>query len=369
MKKLNWHFERKSLAEDYLKIVYQGAINRIALLDVRRTGKTSFLLKDFFPVALKHKFVPIYINLWLDPVNPSTAIISSIRSTLDALDETSSVKLKNLAATNIRKIEVGNSLIGKLGVEFADSEVKTVNSSDLLEINTLIEKLVNKCGDKAILIIDEIQHLSSSAKFDSIQRSLRTALDTHNELNVIYSGSSRSGIDAMFADKDKAFFNSAMMIDLPRLGDEFVAHCREILKENFDLSYNTSDLIDFYHSVDRSPYWMMQLSNYLLAYKVNLAEAIAFISDLIIADGGFERMSQSLNKTDKAVLHFVLNNKDRIYTEVSMNKLSVLTNVKITPSKIQTSIIKLKSKGVISQCGKVFYMEMHGFLQYLNNEN
>ncbi|WP_022942544.1 hypothetical protein [Psychromonas hadalis] len=107
---------------------------------------------------------------------------------------------------------------------------------------------------------------------------------------------------------------------------------------------------------------------FLLANKENLVEAIEFISDLIIVDGNFERMSQSLNKTDKVILHFILSNKDRTYTEASLSKLSVTSNIKITSSKIQTSIKKLKYKGIISQRGKLFYMEVHGFLKYLDNE-
>lgn len=368
MKRINWHFERKALAKDYLEVVYQGAINRIALLDVRRTGKTSFLLKDFYPVALENGFVPVYVNLWIDPANPAMAIVNAIKSALEALDDTTTGKLKKLANANIRKVEVGNSVMGKIGVDFSDKDVAAVTSSDLVVINALIEEFATKCDDKAVLIIDEIQHLASSSLFDALQRSLRTALDTNSQINVVYSGSSRSGIDAMFSDKDKAFFNSAMMIDFPRLSDEFVQHCSTILKDNFSLDYNIEELIAFYNETDRSPYWMMQLSNYLLANKCPLEDALKFISELIVVDGDFVNISKSLTKSDKAVLQFVIDDKEQIFSADSMEELSVKAKTKMTASKIQTSMRKLKSKGIISQRGKQFYIELHGFVNYLEGE-
>ncbi|MFT4926901.1 MAG: hypothetical protein ACI8WB_003001, partial [Phenylobacterium sp.] len=242
MKKLNWHFGRTELALKYLKIVYQGAINRIALLDVRRTGKKSFLLKDFFPTALDQGFTPIYINLWSDPDNPALTILSAIEKTLAALETNPKSVLKDIASTEVKKVEVGSSLFGKMALEFSDKKAAAASDSELIQISEVLARLAVKCGDKAILIIDEVQHLATSHKFDTIQRALRTALDTHSTINLVYSGSSRSGIDAMFSDKDKAFFNSAFMIDFPRLDRAFVAHCRDTLQQYFDLDYNVNEL-------------------------------------------------------------------------------------------------------------------------------
>jgi hypothetical protein len=110
MKKVNWHFQRKALAESYLQTLYQGAVSRIALLDVRRTGKTTFLLKDLFPIALENGFVPIYINLWSEPDNPTLAITQNLNHALLVLDDKVTSKLREVANTEIKKLEVGNNV-------------------------------------------------------------------------------------------------------------------------------------------------------------------------------------------------------------------------------------------------------------------
>jgi len=179
MKKIDWHYHRQALAHSYLKNVYQGSVGRIALLDVRRTGKTSFLLNDFFPEAINNGFIPIYVNLWLEPENPALAIISAIEKTLNVLKDSARSKLKSIANTEIKKIEVGNTLIGRIGVEFTKKNAVHPTQSQLLAINTGFANLAKQGDGKVVLIIDEIQHLATHKHFDNIQRSLRTALDTY----------------------------------------------------------------------------------------------------------------------------------------------------------------------------------------------
>lgn len=365
MKKIDWHFERKALATHYLKTVYQGAINRIALLDVRRTGKTSFLLKDLYPVALENGFVPVYINLWTESENPATLIVSSIEQTLRAYKDKSSNTLKDIANTQIKKVEVGNSLLGKVAMEFDAKRAVEASQSDLLAINSALAELVKHCGDKVLIIIDEIQHLATSDKFDATQRALRTALDTFSDVCVVYSGSSRSGIDAMFSDKDKAFFNSAFLIDFPRLDREFVARCQQILKQDFSLNYNINELNDCYNSFDQSPFWFIQLVNYLLVNQASLKDGLLFVEAAIIQDGGFERLKTRVKPLDKQVLHALLANNSQMYSEQTLKSFSKKVGKKVTPSSVQASIRKLKTMGVISQYSDRYYAELPGFIKYL----
>ena len=152
MNKFSWYYKRPDLALKYLRIVYQGAINRIALLDVRRTGKTSFLLNDFYGVAIENGFVPVYANLWAEPDNPAKAILSAVSKTLQALQSDPASTLSNIAKSEVKKVEVGNTLLGKLAVEFDHKKIEAPSGSDLTQINVLLAELAAQCDDKAILI-------------------------------------------------------------------------------------------------------------------------------------------------------------------------------------------------------------------------
>jgi hypothetical protein len=368
MKKVDWHFGRTDLALKYLKIVYQGAMNRIALLDVRRTGKTSFLLKDFFPTALEQGFVPIYVNLWSDPDNPALTILSAIEKTLATLQTNPKSTLRNIAKTEVKKVEVGSSVFGKVALEFSDKKANAATESNLIKISETLARLALECGDKAILIIDEIQHLATSNKFDAIQRTLRTALDTHSTINLVYSGSSRSGIDAMFSDKDKAFFNSAFMIDFPRLDREFVQHCRDILQQTFDLDYNVNELYEHYNQLDRSPFWLIQLVNYLMVNHASLNEGMEFVNAAIIEDGHFKSKAKELNPTDVAVLFYIVDGHERLYSDSAIDTLSKTAQRKLTKSTIQGSVKKLTNKQIITHYSSKYYLELPGFIQYLKSQ-
>ncbi|OHU84348.1 MULTISPECIES: hypothetical protein [Pseudoalteromonas] len=367
MKKINWHFQRKALAESYLQTVYQGAVSRIALLDVRRTGKTTFLLKDLYPIALDNGFIPVYVNLWGEPENPTLAITQALSSTLNVLNQSVKGKLSDIANSEIKKLEVGNNVFGKATIEFSDSNAHKPSQSELYKINQLVEALFNKCGDKALIIIDEIQHLASSEKFLSVQHALRTALDTYSDISVVFAGSSRSGVNAMFTDKDRPFYDSAFMIDFPRLGDEFVKHCCDTLSKHFNLHYDPLEVGDFYEEIDKSPFWMMKLMTYLMANQTSLKEGREYIKALMIQDGDFENLKKRLRELDIAVLSLIKKGCTALYSTSTIEKLSKITKSDITTSAVQTSVKKLKSMVIISQYGEKYYIESPGFIKYLED--
>ena len=121
---------------------------------------------------------------------------------------------------------------------------------------------------KPLLIIDEIQHLAQSDHFYPRQGALRTAFDLHGDrLPVVYAGSSRSGIQAMFADDKMPFYNSAYMADFPTMGIELVRHCCNILKDRFGLSYDRQEVADiFARCFDHSPFWLSELIQQLVMH-------------------------------------------------------------------------------------------------------
>jgi len=369
MKKVNWHFQRKALAESYLKTVYQGAVSRIALLDVRRTGKTTFLLKDLFPIALDNGFVPVYINLWAEPEDPALAITQALSSTLSVVNESFKGKLSEIARTEVRKLEVGNNVFGKATIEFSDKKAHKPSESELYKITQLVEALFNKCGEKGLIIIDEIQHLASSDKFLPIQHALRTALDTYSDICVVFAGSSRSGVNAMFSDKDKPFYDSAFMIDFPRLGEEFVKHCCDTLRNHFTLNYDPIAVNAFYEEIDKSPFWMMKLTTYLMANQASLKEGTDYIKALMVQDGDFENLKKRLKALDMAILHLIRQGHTTLYSHTSIEYLGKETGKNVTASSIQTSVKKLKNMGIISQYGDKYYMESPGFIRYLATQS
>jgi hypothetical protein len=85
--------------------------------------------------------------------------------------------------------------------------------------------------------------LITAKEFSPLQYMLRTIFDELNEtIGVLYTGSSRSGIEAMFNNKNMPFFNSANQVAFPLLSNDYVSHINAMLKKHFNLNYSTTEL-------------------------------------------------------------------------------------------------------------------------------
>jgi uncharacterized protein len=85
----SWHFARHALARRYLRQLIQGPGDPLVLVNVRRIGKTTFLLKDLAPAALEAGMLPVYIDLWQNRADPLAAINYALQEAIDDLDRVS----------------------------------------------------------------------------------------------------------------------------------------------------------------------------------------------------------------------------------------------------------------------------------------
>ncbi|NIB43485.1 hypothetical protein HBA55_28005 [Pseudomaricurvus alkylphenolicus] len=364
---IDWHYARPELAQTYLTSVTQGIMTRMALLGVRRVGKTEFLLRDFCPVALDNGYLPIYMNLWSEPEQPHLTVLQALQSTLAA---EGTDKIKQVLSTEVRKLELGNSLLGKVGMEFAGSAEKA-SSQELLTIGTCIAELVEAPKLTPVLVIDEVQHLAENEAFLPLQSALRTAFDTAGrELAVVYAGSSRNGIRAMFSDSNKPFYNSAYMAEFPVLGREFTDHCCQILRERFNLHYDPLEVYDvFRQRFDDSPFWMTKLIQHLLVHQCSVQEAVEVVRDQLALDGDFMGIAKALNKTDKTILLLIKARAGKLYSDQTQADVKARFGLTLTASKINASLKKLQRHQLITKSGRSDYLiENAGFADFLQEE-
>ncbi|MCJ8274566.1 MAG: hypothetical protein MJK04_34855, partial [Psychrosphaera sp.] len=199
MKPINWYFNRAALADNYLKSVGLGPIPRIALLGVRRIGKTAFLLNDVAPKAIESGFFPVYINMWANLSAPQEHILNTLNDYINIQKSGSVGSISALLSSEVKKLDINLGII-KASVD-TNVPAKPVGTSNIEEINRLLKKLVKLTAEKdqrLLFILDEIQHLNTSAEFLPVQACLRTQFDTFEDICVIYAGSSRAGVSPMF---------------------------------------------------------------------------------------------------------------------------------------------------------------------------
>ncbi len=345
-----WHYSRKSLAEQHARRLQDSLFSRVALIGSRRIGKTAFVIKDLTPALLKADCIPVYISLWSDRSAPHNEFIAKLQAALLAIKNKSA--LRSLLNSDVTKLAVGNNSLGKLELEFKSAKAQ---SSELLQIRTLLCDLVEAAkGKRVVLLLDEIQHLVSDVVFNDLQHTLRSILDElGSSISVLYTGSSRAGMTAMFENPDLPFYHSAQPSEFPKIDDYFVDFCIQRLT-SYGLHFSNIELLEFWHEIDCSPYWMIQLMRRVVLELCSLSDGISFIREAISIDGNFDTLLKKMSAVEEVVLVRLANNQ-QLYSAQSYEYFKLL-GIKTTRSTIQSAIGKLKTKRLLTRLPNGSYL-------------
>jgi hypothetical protein len=359
---ISWHYNRPELAKNITQQLTSGLFNRIAYLGQRRIGKTMFLLKDLSPSLVNKKCIPVYISMWNNKNAPQKEIINKLQIAIKQLGKKSA--LQSLLSAEITKVKA-------LGItaEFGKLDPVVATDDELVVIGNLLRQIVKAAANKrVILLIDEIQHLITAKEFSPLQYMLRTIFDELNEsIGVLYTGSSRSGIEAMFNDKDMPFFSSANQVAFPHLGDDYVSHINMMLNKHFDLSYSTSELIQYFNSINQSAFWFDRLTQYLALNQISLKEACKSIDDMMQIERQYDSTVDALSKIQQGVLIRVSDKLSRYDDEaISLYKKIGVKNA--TRSQIQSAYKTLEGKRLITKVGQTIYIEESGIVRFIKEK-
>jgi hypothetical protein len=116
------------------------------------------------------------------------------------------------------ELSVGSAGV-KASAEFASE------TAIIAEVDALYARFVAAGNGKAILVLDEIQHLGTRPEFETFTAALRSMLDRHRgRVFSVFTGSSQDGLTAMFKRTKAPFYLFASLLDFPDLGLELVQH-------------------------------------------------------------------------------------------------------------------------------------------------
>ena len=359
-----WYFPRLNLAEKYLKILGVGISSNLAIIAPRRKGKTLFVLNDVSILARRKNYFPVYASLWQNINAPHEGLILALEEAIESLDK--KISISRLLKTKIKKTSLGNDLIGKLEVEFADNPNKPT-SKDLILLDQLLTKLQQKAKNKTVLLfIDEVQHLATSSHFDSLTHALRTMLDKRlGKVKTIFTGSSRHYMNLLFNESQSPFYHFVETVPFPELGDEFLEFISENLHKRHKLSIPVKNLSQAFSAVDQSPYWMMKVISHMITFDEDLSCSLNYVLQLIEAAEGFDRIKKKMKPIDKIVF-MALSSGQSPFTKELLSKIERETLVKGIYPNVQRSLQRLIEQHLISQIEKGEYkIEKPGLKRYL----
>jgi len=363
----DWHFARPELASKLLKIFEVGITSNIALIAPRRKGKTLFLLSDLAPEAQSHDYIPIYASLWQNMDSPHEGLIGALEEAVRSISNKS--VLKRLFDAKIKKATVSNELLGKMDIEFSGAPQKA-QPDDLMLLDRLIGELVSLAKNKTVLLlVDEIQHLSTSPSFDPLAHALRTSLDKRQgAVKTVFTGSSRHYMNLLFNESKSPFYHFVDQVPFPDLEIEFIDFLRKRLHEEYSLSFAISSLQQAFEDFDRSPYWMMKMISYLVTFENRLKNAVDYTMVVMEASEGFTELANSMKPIDILVFAALCENQSPFSEEI-LKKVANETELKGIASNVQRSLNRLKNSNIISQTvSRTYHVEKPGLRKFLENK-
>ena len=264
MPKDPWHFPRPEFTEQVLTALTQGPAQALTLFAPRRTGKTEFLLKDLAPLAEERGYPVIYASFWQTPFSPLGVLLHELETWLAGAGLRE--RIRGAASALAPKLRLSAAPFG-VGVE-AEVDLSELGGRPpdalLLHLDSLLER-VSRRGHKAILLLDEVQELARRPENEALVAALRTSLDRRaDQLRVVFTGSSREGLAAMFSARSAPFFHFASRIELPPLGDGFVEHMIGAFRTASGRTLPLPDAVAAFHRMRRSPFIFRTLLDVLL---------------------------------------------------------------------------------------------------------
>jgi hypothetical protein len=212
-------FHRPELAQKVASLMLSNAIGSpgpsgLFLAAPRRTGKSTFVREDLRPTLQSAGACVIYADLWEDRSrDPGEVIVAAIRAELAAHE---GIVAKLARAAGAEKVAVG-------GLTFS---LDRVGLQADVSLSRALAVLSDQIRQPIALIIDEAQHALTTEAGASALFALKAARDelnssAHHGLRILATGSNRDKLAMLRNSKDQAFFG-ATLIDMPRLGVDFI---------------------------------------------------------------------------------------------------------------------------------------------------
>lgn len=311
-----WHFPRPEFTEQVLSSLTQGPAQALTLFAPRRTGKTEFLLKDLAPLAGEREHPVIYASFWQTPFSPLGVLLYELETWLARASVGG--RVRSAATALAPKLRLSAAPFG-VGVE-AEVDLSALGGRPpdalLLHLDGLLER-VSRRGRPAILLLDEVQELARRPENEALVAALRTSLDRRSDrLRVVFTGSSRKGLAAMFSARSAPFFHFASQIELPVLGDGFVHHLIEAFRAASGRALSPAEMLPAFEGMGRSPFVFRTLLDVLLHDPaLSVQAAMEEVRGRIAASLDYSRVWLSLSPLQRVTAGVLATDLDRPFSK------------------------------------------------------
>lgn len=338
-----WHFARSADAQRIMRTLDVGLVSAIAIIEPRRRGKTTFLLEDLGPAAVRAGYLPIYLNFAASAGELERMIAVAI---VTALDQDQGVRshLRALANARVKKITGKAKLIE---AEIAGEVELDTDRPVGAMLNVAFAQLA-KSKKPVLFMLDEIHRLADVSQND-MAWSLRSLLDTNRKrMKVVATSSSAASYEMMVTGEKKAFSRWFTRLDLGPLDQAFAAHLFGVVKKHYPKhDIKLKDIEAAFSALGRSPKFTRDyLNERILSPQLGHAEALEASVREAAKDSGFTDEFERLPPLQKAILLSIGTHAEELFSDAALKSYAkAIATDKVSKPIVQRALKALGDRG------------------------
>lgn len=365
-------FHRPRLAESLVSGLLGGELldfsSGLFLSGPRRTGKSTFLKEDLMDLLRVRDLEVVYADLWKDKEADPAAVV------MQAL----SVSLKATVAGPLQKVRAQAGL-SKFSLAGFSLELDRIGQPDYLNLVDTLTLLAERSGKQVCLVVDEAQHVLSTANGINMMFSLKAARDGLNmgngglsrgvpgrNLMLVFTGSNRDKLASLVFDQKQAFYG-ARITPFPLLGSEFANEYCSWVNERVsqDRRFLPAEVATAFDLLWQQPEELAAAVQAAAMGSGNLLEEVGVIR--AAAWLGHQAVYDSLGDVEQAVLS-VLSDVENAYAPFAAETLKLygeFVGTAVSKIEVQTAIETLRSRELLwrSEHG-TYAFEKSGFKEW-----
>ena len=339
-------FYNRKVELERVKATLSGG-NNLVLYAPRRYGKSSLVNKALIELG-KEGFITVYIDfmaIYSSEIfirNYSNAVVSKKKSSIEKITKYISKIIRGIVPT----VSFNQSGVP----EFSFSWIEGSNKEETLEdVINLPEKL-SSSKEKWIIAFDEFQEITK-LNGESFEKILRSLIQHHKNVTYLFLGSRTHLLKDMFSNRNRAFYNSAMLMNLDKINiDDSVNYLiRKFSNEKIKISkevaaylVNKVNAIPYFIQFVAAEIWQDVITKNKVVEKRLVDKSIKSIIELK-SDYYWELTSKQTNYRKK-VLHALSCSNNGIYAKETIKKFNLGAN-----STTQKAIATFIDDGIIEK--------------------
>lgn len=345
------YFPRPDLLASILRLLLSGT--NVTLFAPRRHGKTQFVKHELLPALHEAGWFAARVDLWRNRSNPILGLVEGLEAVAAA------AKPKRSALSRKFDLKAIRAKFKTPGVDIEGEWVPAVPSATAsgasLE-NRMAAALhaISGRGEHALLALDEFQALAVAGA-DNFVASFRTVLqDLEGSLSVIFTGSSRDGLNRMFQRAKAPLFRSATALSLPVMGDAFVDSRADYLADVTGLQVDRSQLKLLYPRLCNTPLFLNEVVREMLTSgDPDVPRAFSGWLDNKRQEEYSEEILGLSDLEFGVVVWLATSGEDSVYESEARTAMQEFLglSVELPISKVQTAIRRLTGAGIVDPTG------------------